>query len=520
MNYKKQTIFLIIIATVVRCITAGSIELGNDEVYYRMYAQQLQWNYFDHPPMVGWLIRFTTANLVLDKELFIRLGAILSAAAATWLFYLCGKKAGNGYAGFLSAIIYNCTIYGSIIAGTFILPDSPQMVCWAGALYLLLCITEGSAITPLKKQNLFWFGVVCGIGMLCKIHTSFLWLGFILYIICYNRQWFKQPVVYIAALVTILFFYPVIQWNINNHFVTYLYHSNRVNVSNSGLHADSFITFEAGQLFYFNPVIYILIIIATIKAFKNKLGIPLSQKRLLLFTSLPLIIVATVLSLFKDVLPHWTGPAYSGLIILTAIFFADKKQEALLPKPLLPTSLKIALGFIVVLIFTGVLMVNFFPGTMGKKEELKMGEGDFTLDMHGWQDIRPAVNTIIKKEEAEGRIKKNAVIISNKWFTAAHLDYYVAMPLQKSLLGIADTSDIHQYAWLNTTRQKLQPGDDAYCMVTSENYFDVKETYGTRFTSIYLAGTIIQQRIGKPCRKVYVYGLQHFLGSIKMQVSR
>ena len=110
----------------VRCITASCIELGNDEVYYRMYAQHLQWNYFDHPPMLGWLIRFTTANLFLDNEFFIRLGAIVSAAITTWLIFLSGKKLSNDYTGFLATAIYTAAIYGSIIAGTFILPDSPQ----------------------------------------------------------------------------------------------------------------------------------------------------------------------------------------------------------------------------------------------------------------------------------------------------------------------------------------------------------------------------------------------------------
>jgi len=37
-------------------------ELGNDEVYYYTYALQPDWNHFDHPPMVGLLIRLTTIN--------------------------------------------------------------------------------------------------------------------------------------------------------------------------------------------------------------------------------------------------------------------------------------------------------------------------------------------------------------------------------------------------------------------------------------------------------------------------
>ena len=325
MNYKKKTLLLIIIATLVRCIIACSIGFGNDEVYYRMYAEHLQWNYFDHPPMVGWLIRFTTANFFLDNELFIRLGAIASAAVTTWFIFLSGSKLNNAYTGYLAAAIYTATLYGSIIAGTFILPDSPQMVCWAAGIYLLIDITKYNRINRTQKRNLLLFGVVAGIGLLCKIHTAFLWLGLLLYIIQYNRQWLKQPVLYLSGFISLLLFYPVIKWNIDNHFVTYLYHSNRVNISDGRIDIGSFLTFTGGQVFYSNPIIFFFLIVSTVAAFKNNLPLLTSHKRLLLYCSLPLIIIATGIALFKNVLPHWTGPAYYGLVLLAAGYFTKGK---------------------------------------------------------------------------------------------------------------------------------------------------------------------------------------------------
>jgi len=54
-------------------LVAYSLELGNDEVYYQTYAQHLQWNYFDHPPMVALLIRLSTINLFFHNEFFVPL---------------------------------------------------------------------------------------------------------------------------------------------------------------------------------------------------------------------------------------------------------------------------------------------------------------------------------------------------------------------------------------------------------------------------------------------------------------
>ena len=512
MNYKKKTLLLIIIATIVRCITAGSIELGNDEVYYRMYAQYLQWNYFDHPPVVGWLIRFTTANLYFSHEFFIRSGAIASAAITTWFIFLSGSKLNNAFDGYLAAMIYTATLYGSIIAGTFILPDSPQMVCWAGGIYLLIDITKYNRVNRKQKRNLLLFGLIAGIGMLCKIHTVFLWLGFLLYIVQHNRQWFKQPVLYLSGCISLLLFYPVIQWNIDNQFVTYLYHSNRVTIADGGIDIGSFLTFTGGQIFYTNPIIFFFILVSTVAAFKNNLPVSTSHKRLLLYCSLPLIIIATVISLFKNVLPHWTGPAYYGLILLTACYFSRRKLTTGFEKRFMPKILLAACGFQLLVIVAGVLLINFMPGSLGnKKEKNKFGEGDFTLDMYGWATCKNDFDILAKADLQTGVMKKDAAIISNKWFPAAHIDYYVAMPIQKDLIAMGDTNEIHQYAWINHERRKLKPGDDAYCIVPSNNYIDAAELYSGIFTTIMPPQIIEQKRNGKTCKYFYVWRMKGYI---------
>jgi hypothetical protein len=510
LNYKNKTLLLIFIATIIRCITACFIELGNDEVYYRMYAQYLQWNYFDHPPAVGWLIRFTTANLLVDNEFFIRLGAIISAAITTWTIFLCGRKLNNDYTGFLASFIYSCTIYGSIIAGNFILPDSPQMICWSAGLYLLISITRYNHINRTQKRNLLLFGFIAGLGMLCKIHTVFLWLGLLIYILLHNRQWFKQPALYIAAIITIALFYPVIMWNINNHFITYLYHSKRVSVANSTIDIGSFLTFTAGQILYLNPIIFFLIIISTIAAFKNNLPLSVSQKRVLLYCSLPLLFIATIVSLFKNILPHWTGPAYTSLILLAATYVSKLNVKTVFEKTVMPKILLAASAFQLLLILAGIVLINFMPGTSGKKENKYYGEGDFTLDMYGWKNLQVPFKKIIENDIKDGSMKKDAIIICNKWFPASHIDYYLAMPLQKKLIAIGDTNEIHQYVWINNERLKLRSGDDAYCIVPSNYYVDAKKAYVANFDTIRLSKIIEQRRGGKICRYFYIWQMKNY----------
>src|SRR6185295_15799447 len=133
----KRLVYLILISSIIRIFLASVLELSNDEVYYYLYALDLQPNYFDHPPGVGVLIRIFTLNLNLNHELFVRLGAIVCAAFATGLAYRLGTLLKNERTGRFATVLYTTGIYTSIIAGTFIIPDSPQVVLWLAALVVM-----------------------------------------------------------------------------------------------------------------------------------------------------------------------------------------------------------------------------------------------------------------------------------------------------------------------------------------------------------------------------------------------
>ena len=502
MKYRYNTILLILIATVVKSIIAFTTELGNDEVYYRLYANPLQWNYFDHPPMVGWLIRLSTFNLLVDSTFTIRLGAILCGALATWLMYLCGKKLHGEYAGFLAALLYTASVYGSIIAGTFILPDSPQMVCWIAALYLLIKITETKVITSKSVKDILWFGIVCGIGMLCKIHTIFLWFGLALFVIIYNRVWLQHWVLYVSAAITVLFLAPVIWWNMQNSFITFLFHGKRVDVASGGLDMEGALTFISGQIFYCNPIVFFIILYAL---WHRHYGIRQQQKKILLLVALPLIGLATAISFFKNLFPHWTGPAYASLILITASYFATKNMSISDSKRLVPLVFKFALGFILLIVAAGIPVINYLPGTPGSKELIKKGDGDFTLDMYGWQKMAVAFDSIYLSTHSKNAVASNTVIVSDKWFPAAHIDYYIGMPLGIQTVALGPIEDIHQYHWLNLQRGKTADSTDLYIIIPSNYFTDVSKMTIVKNKLPVSTDTISQRRGGKEARRFYVY---------------
>ncbi|MBN9298899.1 MAG: glycosyltransferase family 39 protein [Filimonas sp.] len=510
--YKKKLINLIVVVTIIRLITACILELGNDEVYYYTYALHLQSNYFDHPPGIAWLIKLFTLNLTFQSEVFIRLGSIVFAAIGTWLVYQMGTFIRNERTGWFAAILYNTSIYTSIIAGTFILPDSPQVVFWLASVYAALHIVKHSTAdekVPFKLWLLF--GLMNGLCIMCKVHGIFLWLGFGAYILLFDRKLFRSPGLYIAGIVTLLIISPIFWWNIQNGFVTWNYHSERVEVRQFSINTDDFIQTLIGQLFYNSPINVTLSVIALIYLFRHTAILKSKYLLLLIFCGLPIVLVVTVISLFKPVLPHWSGPGFLTLSLLAA-YVLDVKAEAKNRKAT-PAILKVCNGFILVLVAVAIIGIKFYPGTLGSKDEQNLGELDFTLDLNGWREFNHEFTRWADSAKATGFIHDGTKIVCNKWFPAAHIEYYTARRNNLPVTGVGYVNDLHQYVWLNHLRPQLQIGENALCIVPSNVPETPAETYKTTFASTDSLRSFTQYRSGHAVRHFTIYLLKGYNGS-------
>ena len=505
-EYKRYFLLLLFFSTLIRSAIAFSTELGNDEVYYRLFASNLQWNYFDHPPMVAWLIRLTTGNLFLDTDFFIRLGAVLCGSATLIMIYKCGKILKDERAAFWASAIYAATLYGTVISGTFILPDSPQMLFWSISLFFLIKISDQSVEKFRLNSYLILFGISAGLGMLSKVHSVFLWLGLGMFILTKRRDIFNYFGLYLGLLLSFIIFLPVILWNFDNHFITYRFHSNRVSHLGSGINLESFLSFNFGQVFYTSIILFPIFIKSIISFIKKNKSNGQHSLLIILWVSLPLIIVSTFLSIFNTILPHWTGPSFSGLSLITSIYLIEKfPLEIKFPK-----IIGFALGLTLFICISGLIVINFFPGTIGNKDDFKKGDGDFTLDMYGWSKAKDQVSLVINDDIRNKTMSKDALIIENKWFPAAHIEHYIANPLNKTVLVFGPIGDIHQYYFLNNERNTLKKGDNAYSIVPSNYSFDAIKSFENLFSSYDTAAVIPILRGNKISKKIYLLRLKNY----------
>lgn len=499
-SYTKPVLYLIGINIIIKLMLAPLLELGNDEVYYWTYLLRPDWNYFDHPPMVGWMMRLFTINGLWASEISLRLGSIIAYAISTWFIFKIGKLLSSERMGWYASILYSASIYSGFIAGFFVLPDSPQMPFWTGSLYIM-------AHLMLRKSDennwSIWIllGLVIGLATLCKVHALFLWAGFGLFILIQKREWLSNPRLYTAAFITILCLAPILYWNIEYDFITYRFHSERV--SNTGIQLSTFFQEIGGELLYQNPIVFVLVWIAVVFFALKKIRFKLNRiGTWLICMSMPMLLIFWGISLFNPTLPHWTGPAYIPLYFFVACWFEQGKPI------FFPIVFKFALAFVAIILMVAIIAVQFSPVNFGSKSPEAYGEYCPTLDLSGWKNLGENFKQMVAEDVQKGDMKKDAVLVTNKWFPGGHLEFYISRPMQMPLIGIGQLQDLHQFAWLNKDRPGLTLGMDAYAIVPSNLPLNVADAYGPYFKKIEKPETLLQQRGGGVVRYFYVYQLK------------
>jgi len=504
MDYSKKTSWLIGITIIVKLALSFLLELGNDEVYYYTYAVQPDLNHFDHPPLVGWMIQLSTLNLLWVSTLSMRLGSILAAAIATWIVFKTGSLLKNERAGWIAALMYSFSIYTSIIAGLFIMPDSPQLLFFTWSIYLMVkWVVKPHLFTKLNWVSL---GLLIGLATFSKVHGLYLWAGFGAFILFHQNKTFKQPYFYLAILVSIIAILPIVYWNIDNDFITYKFHSKRV--LHSGIQLASFMQQIVGEFLYQNPMVYVSAIIPLLRYPKLKFIFDkvkmtnaqlTSSLPLLLWLSIPLIGLFWSISLFNPTLPHWTGPGFIALFLIAGVFWSEVSNK------FIPTIIKWGMGFLGLVIIGFVLLVHLFPVQLGSKDLKNIGEYNPINDVTGWVQFSDEFKTLVARDIQDKTMEVKAPILVSKWFPAGHILFYTARPIQKQVIGIGELEDLHKFAWLNQEQPALVIGQDAYFIQPSNLPFDPTKMALIYFEKRGKTDTIQIQKKGVLLREFYVY---------------
>lgn len=513
-DYRKRMILLMAVSLLFRSTVAVLTELGNDEVYYWTYALFPDWSHFDHPPMLGWIIQLFTCNLRWDSSFALRLPSLVLGTLNTWLIYRLGNLLKGPKTGWYSALLYTGSLYAAIIAGTFVMPDTPLSTFYLAALYSFFKAfgLDADGKEETVPVHFLWAGLFTGMAMLSKYSGIFLWVGAMLYVMFYRRKTLKEPWLWAGMTASLLLFLPVLIWNLSGDMSSFAFHSERISFWGEGLNPFYFLREVSGLFLYNNPVNVFLMIWSLChytrhRRQKGDRMLPLERGafRMIMTQSVPIIALFLFFSLFRETLPHWSAPGFYSLILLAAAV-ADH-TDLRWPVTLSPAILAVVVLLSLVQIRTGFIPLREVPphGELSPEDPSReLGRFDFTLDMYGWTQLGNHFKQLKTKQEtlyleSEGRqgMPQGSAILATRWFPGAHIDYYVARPAGTVVKTTGPLQRTHKYEQITRKRGGIAPKEPLYYIESSR--------FPENLSGSVPLDTFFVQRSGKPVIRYVVH---------------
>jgi len=307
---------------VVRGIVAGVTPLAFDEAYYWQWSKNLAWGYYDHPPLIAFIIRAGTA-IFGDTSFGVRFVPLLLSILATIAVWRAGAiLLESERAGALSALIFNAMpmIGVEMLVAT---PDAPQIAAAAVLFYALAKLAQ-------TGNGAWWIaaGVATGFALLSKYTGLFLGLGMLFWLLAVpsQRRWFGSAWPYLGGVVALLMFVPVILWNANHDWVSFRLQFGRM--GSGGLTLRYLGEFLAGQIGLASPFIAILGVAGVVSIART----PGSHRALIAALVMPAIVFFVWQSLRGRVQGNWPSflyPAFAVAVVAASLSPALQQWRAL-----------------------------------------------------------------------------------------------------------------------------------------------------------------------------------------------
>lgn len=296
---RNRVVFFALIAAwfVINFVQAAVTLAYEDEGYYEVYANNLDWGYYDHPPMVALMI--VAGHLFLGGTIGMRLFAvILSTLSCIVIWKLIDDKNADKNRILLFFILIGSLVMFNIY-GFIVVPDSPLI--FFSSLFLL---AYKNYLDKPSWRSSFLMAFLAAAMLYSKYHAVIL-LGLV---VLSNLKMLKDIKMWTAFIVIMLLFTPHLLWQFDHGFPSFKYHLYQRNVDFSYTYPLEYIPY---QMLVFGPttfgaLIYVLIKRKPADAFEKTLY----------FITIGFIGFFWIMTYRGHAEPHWTVVCIIPVVIL------------------------------------------------------------------------------------------------------------------------------------------------------------------------------------------------------------
>ena len=293
---------LILAATAIRLLLAASIGLGIDESYMVAAGRTFHLGYFDHPPISWWLSAGAAHLAGSEAPVVVRLPFIALFALSTWLMARLTADHFGPRAGLWAAIAFTLAPVFGLTTGGWVLPDGP-LVC--ALLAAAMCLTRALA----GRGTAWWLatGACAGLALLSKYSAVLVFAGGFVAIATTPawRPWLRRPHPYVAALVALAVFSPVLLWNAQHGWASFAFQGGRAAAARFQPFGPLVVL--AGEAAFLLPWIWLGLMLALVRALRAGPG---PGWLFAWLAVIPVVLFAVIALWSRNVLFHWAMPGY------------------------------------------------------------------------------------------------------------------------------------------------------------------------------------------------------------------
>lgn len=322
------------------------LPLTGDEAYFISWAEDLSLGYYDHPPVIGWLIYLL--SFISKDYYFYRLIAFSSVLFVSYLLYGMVKQSKGKQVALLVALIF---LLSPLSLLSVILVNDVTLLVFG----LLGFIYFSRALESDSYQHAVIAGVFLGLSFLSKYLSAPLFIGLIIYLLV-NRKKVNWTLVAVGLFIVSLFVFENLYFNYLNCWNNIVF--NLYSRTEGG-------GFNAGYLALFLLTFFVVIppqgVFRLIKAMPLVLNDTAKQ---IVYVTSCFLIVFTLVSTFKRIGLHWLYLP----TIFTYLLFQFLPVERL--RSLMKYNALLSLVFAIALIFIMTQAETLFADHKNYREAL------------------------------------------------------------------------------------------------------------------------------------------------------
>jgi 4-amino-4-deoxy-L-arabinose transferase-like glycosyltransferase len=209
--------------TVLRITYASLIDLRTDEAYYWTWSKEHALSFLDHPPGIAWFIRFGTA-IFGDTNLGVRFAGIVAMLVTQLLLADIVRRVTHDTKAIVFALLMpEATLYYGLLMAK-VAPDVALIPFAVAMLWSLVRLAESG-------DQRWWLaaGVFGGLSLLSKFTVVMMLPAVLAFMLVpdWRLRQLRSPYPWLAALIAIALFSPVLIWNYQHNWASFRFQAVR-----------------------------------------------------------------------------------------------------------------------------------------------------------------------------------------------------------------------------------------------------------------------------------------------------